>query len=67
VVDVRVNGELRQVPDGSTVADLIESLGFGSRQVVVERNGEAVERARFAEVSLGPGDAVEVVRAVAGG
>ena len=66
-MEVRVNGKVREIAEGSTVADLIDSLGLGARQVVVERNGEPVERARFGEIRIGSGDVLEVVRAVAGG
>jgi thiamine biosynthesis protein ThiS len=66
-MEVLVNGRQREVPADSTVADLVAALGFGNKQVVVEHNGEAVERARFAEIVLGPRDVVEVVRPVQGG
>lgn len=62
-----VNGRPRQVADAATVADLVASLGLRPTNVVVERNGEPVERARFGEVALTEGDVVEVVRAVPGG
>ena len=67
MTDVVVNGEPRNVPDRSTVRDLVESLGFGHRQVVVEHNGEPVERGRFGDVTLASGDRIEIVRAVQGG
>ncbi len=67
VMNVRVNGRDRELPDGCTIAKLVESLGYGARQVVVEHNGEAVERSRFAQTRVAGGDIVEVVRAVAGG
>jgi len=35
--------------------------------VVVELNGEPLERARYDQVRLAPGDRLELVRAVAGG
>ncbi len=66
-MEVVVNGRRREIPDRSTVAELVASLGFGSKHVVVEHNGEAVDRARFAEIVLGPQDVVEVVRPVQGG
>jgi thiamine biosynthesis protein ThiS len=64
---VRINGKDGDVPAGSTIADLVRSFGYGNRQVVVERNGEPVERSRFADVQIADGDVLEVVRAVAGG
>jgi sulfur carrier protein len=67
VVRITVNGKERDIADGSSIGDLVASLGFGDKHVVVERNGEAVERARFANVVLGPRDVLEVVRPVQGG
>jgi len=64
---ITVNGKPRDLADGSSVADLVASLGFGKKQVVVERNGEPLERSRFASVTLAPDDVVEVVRPVQGG
>ena len=62
-----MNGTQRSLAEGATVSDLVHGLGFGDRQVVVELNGEPVERSRFGEIALAAGDRVEVVRAVAGG
>jgi sulfur carrier protein len=66
-VHILLNGSSRDVGDGSTVAELIESLGLSARRVVVERNGEPVERSRFTDIVVEPGDVLEVVRAVQGG
>jgi len=66
-VDLQVNGKARAIEDGSTIRDLIDALGLRAKSVVVERNGEAVARSRFAAVRLHDGDVVEVVRAVPGG
>lgn len=61
------NGEPVEVPASATVADLIRSLGLGSKWVVVERNGEPVARADHGVTQLNDGDRIELVRAVAGG
>ena len=61
------NGEPVELPDGATVADLLGALGLGARWVVVERNGEPVERRHVATTVLADGDRLELVRAVAGG
>ena len=66
-MDVVVNGDAVVVPDGATVATLLEQLGLGARWVLVERNGEPVPRAEVASTSLRAGDRLELVRAVAGG
>ena len=54
-----VNGELRQVPDGLTVATLVTQLGVRGR-VAVELNGEVLRQAQHPEVALRDGDALEV-------
>jgi sulfur carrier protein len=61
------NGEEIEVPEGSTVDDLLRQLGLGARWVLVERNGEPVARSETATTVLQPGDRLELVRAVAGG
>ena len=62
-----VNGRERDVAVGETVAALLEELGLEGRYALVERNGEPVERARYAEVELASGDRLVVARPVAGG
>jgi sulfur carrier protein len=66
-VVVLSNGEPVELPEGSTVADLLAALGLGARWVVVERNGEPVERRDVGATVLSDGDRLELVRAVAGG
>jgi thiamine biosynthesis protein ThiS len=66
-VDIVVNGEPRRVPAPTTLLDLLDRLGLDPRTVVVELNREIVRRPRLGEVSLAPGDAVELVHFVGGG
>ena len=67
MVQVRVNGAERELADAITVTALVEQLGLGTGWVVVERNGEPVERSLMATTALAEGDVLEIVRAVAGG
>jgi len=66
-VKVTANGDEVTVRNGSTVFDLLTHLGLGARWVLVERNGEPVERGDLAITALAEGDRLELVRAVAGG
>jgi sulfur carrier protein len=66
-MQVMSNGEPLDVPDGATVDDLLRQLGLGAKWVLVERNGEPVNRRDITIVVLEPGDRLELVRAVAGG
>ncbi len=62
-----VNGEMRECLLPCTVADLLKELDLKPTQVVVERNGEALPKARMASVLLHHGDSVEIILPVAGG
>ena len=64
---VYVNGEGREVKGGTTVAQLVESLGRDPRTVAVELNGLIVPRDRYDFVSLQEGDRLEIVHFVQGG
>lgn len=64
---VVANGRPYECRDGMTVAGFVRERGLDPRFVVVERNGEALERARYEEARLSDGDRLELVRAVAGG
>jgi thiamine biosynthesis protein ThiS len=66
-LEIIVNGQPRQLAAGSTVKDLLATLGLGGKPVAVERNREVVPRARHGETLLVAGDRLEVVTFVGGG
>ena len=62
-----VNGEPREVEDGTTLAGLLTALALSGPGVAVEVNAEVVRRARHTEQRLAEGDRVEIVTFVGGG
>jgi len=65
---VFVNDELRHVPVGLTVGELVSQvLGLQPAQVAVERNKVIVRRADYATTRLGEGDRLEIVTFFGGG
>jgi len=66
-IDIVVNGEVRQVPHGHTVDDLLAAMGQKAAQAAVERNKEIVRRADHARTVLCAGDRLEVVTLFGGG
>ena len=66
-VSVVANGKPREIDDGITITELLTEYGWRAEWVVVEYNGEPLERARYPNVRLRAGDKLEIVRAVAGG
>lgn len=67
MVNLTVNGEPQLVPEGLSVAALLERLGFDRRRVAVEVNRDVVPSARHAQQMLSERDAVEIVTLVGGG
>jgi thiamine biosynthesis protein ThiS len=66
-VTIVVNGGAREIADGSTVADLLASLGREDEAMAVAVNLRVVPRARFVEHRLAPHDRVDIVTPVGGG
>jgi len=66
-MEVSVNGETREVPEGATVRTLIEHLGLAEGPVAVEINRAVVPRGEHAKRRVAPGDVIEVVHFVGGG
>jgi len=64
---ITLNGESREVGARLSVLELLKELGLDARVVAVELNREIVSRAKLGELTLGPGDVVEVVQFVGGG
>jgi thiamine biosynthesis protein ThiS len=66
-IDVVVNGERRAVARGATLLELLAGLELDPRAVVVEHNRTIIRRPRLGEVTVAPGDAIELVHFVGGG
>jgi sulfur carrier protein len=64
---VQVNGEPREVPAGTTVADLVADIAASGQRFAVEVNEELVPRSTHADRLLAEGDRIEVVHAIGGG
>jgi sulfur carrier protein len=66
-VKATINGEARELPSGITVATLLEQLGVASSGIAVAKNERVVRRAEYESSTIADGDAVEIIKAVAGG
>jgi len=67
MISLEVNGEAVQLEGPTALLAYIEQLGVDPRVVAVEHNGEILERAAYASITLREGDRVEIVRMVGGG
>ncbi len=66
-MNIRVNGEQREMPEDCTVFELIEEIGLHPNAAVVEHNRQALLRKEFETTKLQDGDQLEVFRISAGG
>jgi sulfur carrier protein len=66
-VQISVNGQFRQVAEGTTVGELLQELGLAGKHVAVEANLELVPRQDHARHRLAEGDRLEIVTLVGGG
>lgn len=64
---IQLNGERYELPDGQSVADLLQRLALTGRRLAVELNRDIVPRSQHAATVLVEGDRVEVVHAIGGG
>lgn len=64
---VELNGEPKELAEGTTLLTLIEQLALAPERVAVELNREVVRRADWPATRLAGGDRVEVVHFVGGG
>jgi sulfur carrier protein len=66
-VQIVVNGETREVPEGLVVPALLSHLGLPADRVAIERNLEILPRAAWQATTVQPGDRYEIVQLVGGG
>lgn len=64
---IQLNGERYELPDGHSVADLLQRLELTGRRLAVELNQDIVPRSEHTTTRLTEGDQVEVVHAIGGG
>ena len=62
-----INGQEKQAPALSSVAELAAWLQLPTFGAAVELNGEVIRRAEHSATTLKDGDRLEVVRLVGGG
>ena len=68
-MNLRLNGEPRELPEGATVADAVRASGMPAlaRGIAVAVDGEVVPRAEWDGFAVAEGARVEVLRAIQGG
>jgi sulfur carrier protein len=66
-MQIRLNGEAKELDDGTTLQRLVEQLELAPDRLAVELNYEVVRRSEWPRLVLSEGDRVEIVHFVGGG
>jgi thiamine biosynthesis protein ThiS len=64
---VTVNGDEKQIAEGTTISGLLEILEVKPERLAVEVNRRIVRRASWSSTALTEGDRIEIVNFVGGG
>lgn len=64
---VRINGNLKEIDSIRTIAELLDVLRIPANSALIEQNGNVIARLDFPTAAVTDGDAIEIVRMVAGG
>ena len=67
MIDVTINGELRTIPDGQSVLDLLRELGLKPARVAIELDRHILKQPRWGDTVLRAGAQLEIVQFVGGG
>ena len=66
-MNVRVNGERRELDEGTSVDEIVRGITEAERGVAVAVDGEVIPRAEWAERRISEGERVEALSAMQGG
>lgn len=67
MIEIRLNGETRQIPAGLNLSALLQHLGIHADRVAIELNRQIVRKPDWDTTMLAAGAEVEVVHFVGGG
>jgi len=64
---ITINGKPIDVENGSNITQILESLGFAGKPVVIEHNKTAIFPRDYTETQLAENDQLEIISIAAGG
>lgn len=67
MIQVIINGELRQVLPQQSLADLLKDLNIPADRIAIELNSAIVRKRDWEETLVEPGSQIEIVEFVGGG
>ena len=66
-MEIILNGAAKQVPQQSSIKDLLAEIGVLGERVAIELNQAVVPKSEYASRQLQAADQIEIIQAVGGG
>ena len=66
-MEVQVNGERSEIPENSSLEDLVRQLSLPAARIAIELNRRVVRRDAWGDTRLNESDRIEIVHFVGGG
>ncbi len=66
-MQVTINGKISELPDNCSVRDLLAAKNLPAEIVIIELNGEIINRGKWDNLKLNPDDNLELIRIISGG
>ena len=67
-MNIRLNGkDYTLTEETATLHDLLQQLAIDGKIVIIEQNRQIIDRSRYPDTTVQPGDVVEIVHFVGGG
>jgi sulfur carrier protein len=67
MIEVKINGEFKQVPPDLNLAELLKHLEMPNDRLAVELNGQVVRKMNWETTTISGADKIEIVHFVGGG
>ena len=64
---IEVNGKEQKISQGTTLLDIVQTMGVDHKRVVVEHNLQIADKEKLADTVVCEGDKIEVIHFVGGG
>lgn len=67
-MNIRLNGkDYALTEETTTLHDLLQQLTIDGKIVIIEQNRQIIDRSRYPDTTVQPGDVIEIVHFVGGG
>jgi sulfur carrier protein len=64
---LKINGKPAEIPEETSLLNLIELKNIPSKILILELNGNIIQREKWQDTRLNSGDKLEIIRIIGGG